>query len=291
METAYARQQLLDLVDKEEPGNGLALEIAGLLASYFSERDITIGLFREQKQFFYSTLPEDEASFYKASVSVEEMDERPGIIYCERIMLSPGGGYTGYLVLEGGAGCSPVTDEVHCLIQACAFSMAFCFATQRSQDQVQLDPQTGLPGRHAFLKSMEASLNSGRNGYLLAVCYDAPHSHVGYDTRESKERFCEMAKQSQLLFERAYRISDTTVVMLTNQENREDLFSSLQKLSELDVDIGAVYLPLSGLTAENVFQHLAVCLAKCVDGKIHGPMVLPQVLKPFRISEGGRGGT
>lgn len=291
METAYARQQLLDLVDKEEPGNGLALEIAGLLASFFSERDITIGLFRGQERFFYSTLPGDEALFYKVSVGVEEMDERPGAIYCERITLSPGGGYTGYLVLEGGSGYSSATDEVHCLIHACAFSMAFCFAMQRSQDQVQLDPQTGLPGRYAFLKSLKVSLNSGRNGYLLAVCYDAPHSHAGYDTRESEERFCEMAKQSQLFFEKSYRISDTTVVMLTDREDREELFRSLQELSQLDVYIGAVFLPLSGLTAENVFHRLAVCLAQCADGRIHGPMVLPEVLKPFRISEGRRGET
>lgn len=285
MEVDYAKKQLMELLKEGRAGKELALEITGLLSSFFSELDLTVGLYKDGAGIFYSTLPEDEAAYYADVRKMEDLEERPGLVYSQHMELFPVGGYGGYVVLEGAKGHTLDMDRGKQFVWDCGFAMAFCLLAQQSEENYQLDPLTGVLGRSAFRKALKASIDDGNEGYLLATCYDGPHSHAGYWTQQDEENFSLLAKRSQKIFGTAFQISDTMVAMLTDHANREEVFAGMQELSQGINTVGTVYLPLSGLTEENVFNRLNECIMQWSDGKIHGPITMPAKLKLFCTPE------
>ena len=279
METDYARKQLLELLREGKLGKDLAMEIAGLLASFFPNMDFTMGIYKDGAGLFYSTLPEDEAVFFSAVRKAGEAVSRPGPAFSQPIELFLGGGYGGFVVLEGERELVLV-EAVRQFIEDCAFAAAFCLLAQKSEDNYQLDTLTGLPGRPRFQKTLEEIMEGGNEGYLLAACYDICHSHTGLWTSAEEENFCRLARRGQEIFGRAFRISDTVVAMLTENDDREMVFAGLQELSEETENIGAIYLPLSSLKPEHVYRQMHECMEQCTDGKVHGPMQMPARL-PF----------
>lgn len=276
------RKRLFELLQEERSGKTQALEIAGLLASYFQHLDLTIWFYRNGSGLFYSTLPEDEAAFYTAAIAAGKNEDRPGSKHCKWVELLPGGGYGGFAVLEGEPGGWLVDAEDCQFIQDCAFAMAFCMLLELTEANYELDPLTGVFGRPAFKLALKALLEDRHGkGYLLAACYDAPHGNTGYWTEGDDDNYRMLAERSQTLFGTAYRISDTVIAMLTDDTDRAKLFAGLQELTEVSGYVGAVYLPLSSLTTDNVFHRLDACIAQCSDGMIHGPERMPAKL-PFR---------
>lgn len=281
MDTEYARQQLKELLNASRPGRELAMEIAGLLASCFKkEVDVTIRLHQEEEVLFYSTLPEDEAGFFVSVGRADEAAGRPGPAFGRAFPLL-GSGYEGYVVLEGSREQQvTVGEDGQRFMQACSFAIAYCLLAERSVENYRLDPLTGIPGRPAFQEALKEFMDSGNKGYLLAARPDVRHNRTGYWNDEDEERFCWLARKSQSVFARSYRISDTMVAMLTDETDRERVFEGLQELSEGAGTVGAVYLPLASLQAEHVFERLEECMMQCENGTIHGPERMPLPL-PF----------
>lgn len=283
METDYARKQLTELLREGRPGNELAMEIAGLLASNFQGLDFTMGLYKNGTGLFYSTLPDDEAMFFSAATRAEEITARPGATSSQTIALIPGRDYDGYIVLEGEGAEIPIAAGERQFMEGCAFAIAYCLLAQQSEENYQLDPLTGLQGRPSF----QRVLADKKGGYLLAACYDVGRSHTGYWTDEDEINFCQLAKKSQEIFGKSFRISDTVVAMVSENVDRAAIFAGLQELSDGPGNISAVFLPLTSLEPELVYRRLDECLAQCTDGKIHGPVRMPAKL-PFWTVDGER---
>lgn len=290
MKVDYAKKQLMELLKDGKADKDLALEIAGLLASFFSEFDLTLGLYKEGDGLFYSTLPEDEAAYYAGVKKKEEdFEHRPGLIYSHQMELLSAGGYGGYVVLEGKKEHEFDTDREQQFVWDCGLAMAFCLLAQQSEENYQLNPMTGIQGRSAFRETLRLSIEQGKKGYLLACCYDAPNSHTGYRSLEDEENFSMLAKRCQRIFGTAYQISESMVAMITDHANREDIFSGMQELSAGINTVGTIYLPLSGLTVESVFDRLEECITQWCDGGIHGPITIPAKFKIFMTPEEKRG--
>ena len=106
-------KKLKELAQKSPAGEELAMEAAAMLSLLMAGQDgrCTIHLLRgDITVFFYSSLPDDEAGFWRCPLPAVE--ERCRIRNDSRaFVLSDMGKYEGFLILEGCQGGSGLAPE------------------------------------------------------------------------------------------------------------------------------------------------------------------------------------
>ncbi len=141
-------KKLKELAEKSPAGEELAMEAAAMLSLLMAGQDgrCTIHLLRgDTTVFFYSSLPDDEAGFWRCPLPAVE--ERCRIRNDSRaFVLSDMGKYEGFLILEesqGGSGLA--SEDTENLLWIFQLFWCTCLLADESEKNFFTDPVTELP--------------------------------------------------------------------------------------------------------------------------------------------------
>lgn len=261
-------RKLKELSEKSPAGEGLAMEAAAMLAYLMAGQDgrCTIHLLKgDTTVFFYSALPDDEAGFWRCSLSA--VKERSRIRNGSRVfMLSDLGMYEGFLILEecqGGKGLTSEDTEILLWIFQLFWSM--CLLARESEKNYFTDPVTELPGIAVFKRAVSHAIDSGREGYLVVarvpVRLERPYSENSMDCRLQELAGYFREKESVT----AYRIAADMLAILT-EGGKGDAIDHMQKIMLLLPETSLFLTSLALLEKEKFLTKIQEEMGKLGEG-------------------------
>lgn len=224
-------EELKGLTGKGLQGRDLATEAAAMLASFLAgQGNCTVHLTKDNAtELFYSSLPEDEAEFWKCPLCAakERSLERKG----SRVFPLPEmERYDGFLIFEGIPGKEPPSDEdLENLLWLFQLFWCMCLLSDEVRTNYLTDPLTGLPEITIFRQAVGQKITSGQDGHLIAarvpVHLERPFSEKSLDNRmQELAGYCKEMGDAK-----AYRIAADIIAILADGE-KERALDHMQKI-------------------------------------------------------------
>lgn len=261
-------RKLKELSEKSPAGEDLAMEAAAMLALLMAGQDgrCTIHLLKgDTTVFFYSSLPDDEAGFWRCPMSAVE--ERSRVRNGSRVfMLSDLGKYEGFLILEECHGGNGLTSEdTESLLWIFQLFWSMCLLAEESERNYFTDPVTQLLGIAVFKQAVSQIIDSGQEGYLVVarvpVRLERPYSENSMDCRllELAEYF---RKKKGIT---AYRIAADMIAILVEGE-KGTAIDHMQKIMLLLPETSLFLTSLVLLEKEKVLTKIQEEISKLGEG-------------------------
>lgn len=261
-------RKLKELSEKSPAGEELAMEAAAMLAFLMAGQDgrCTIHLLRgDATVFFYSTLPDDEAGFWRCPLSAVE--ERSRVRNGSRVfILSDLGKYEGFLILEECQGGNGLTSEdMESLLWIFQLFWNMCLLAEESEKNYFTDPVTELPGIAVFRRSVSQIIASGQERYLVVarvpVYLERPYSENSMDCR--LQELAEYFREKDGLT--AYRIAADMIAILTEGEKGVAL-DHMQKIMLLLPETSLFLTALALLEKDKILTKIQEEMGKLGEG-------------------------
>lgn len=261
-------KKLKELSGKGPAGKELAMEAAAMFSFLMAGQDgrCTVHLFREDTTvLFYSSLPEDEAGFWKCPPPAAE--ERAHLREGSQIFILPDmGKYRGFLIQEecrGGSGFSP--EDTESLLWIFQSFWCMCLLAEEAENNYFTDPVTELPGITAFKQAVSQSMDSGKEGYLVVakvpVCQERPYSENSMDCRiQELAGYCSKTEGIT-----AYRIAADMIAVLAEGEKGTAL-DYMQKIMLLMPETSLFLTSVAFLEKEKVITRIQEEMGKLGEG-------------------------
>lgn len=261
-------RKLKELSEKSPAGEELAMEAAAMLAFLMAGQDgrCTIHLLKgDATVFFYSTLPDDEAGFWRCPLSAVE--ERSLVRNGSRVfMLSDLGKYEGFLILEECQGGNGLTSEdMESLLWIFQLFWNMCLLAEESEKNYFTDPVTELPGIAVFRRSVSQIIASGQERYLVVarvpVYLERTYSENSMDCR--LQELAEYFREKDGLT--AYRIAADMIAILTEGEKGVAL-DHMQKIMLLLPETSLFLTALALLEKDKILTKIQEEMGKLGEG-------------------------
>ena len=261
-------RKLKELSEKSPAGEELAMEAAAMLAYLTAGQDgrCTIHLLKgDTTVFFYSSLPDDEAGFWRCPLSAVE--ERSRIRNGSQVfMLSDLGKYEGFLILEECQGGNGLTSEdAESLLWIFQLFWRMCFLAEESERNYFADPVTELPGIAVFKREISRIIDSGQEGYLVVarvpVRLERPYSENSMDCR--LQELAEYFREKEGIT--AYRIAADMIAILVEGE-KGTAIDHMQKIMLLLPETSLFLTSLALLEKEKVLTKIQEKIGKLGEG-------------------------
>lgn len=261
-------RKLKELSEKSPAGEDLAMEAAAMLAFLMAGQDgrCTIHLLKgDTTVFFYSSLPDDEAGFWRCPLSVAE--ERSRIRNGSRVFkLSDLGKYEGFLILEECQGGNGLTSEdMESLLWIFQLFWSMCLLAEESEKNYFTDPVTELPGIAVFKREVAQVIDSGQEGYLVVarvpVHLERPYSENSMDCR--LQELAEYFRDKEGVT--AYRIAADMIAVLAEGDKGEAI-DHMQKIMLLLPETSLFLTSLALLEKEKIITKIQEEMGKLGEG-------------------------
>ncbi|MCH5249985.1 MAG: hypothetical protein J1E98_08630 [Lachnospiraceae bacterium] len=261
-------KNLKELSGKSPAGKELAMEAASLFSFLMAGQDgrCTVHLLKEDTTvLFYSSLPDDEAGFWKCPLSAAK--ERGQIREGSQILtLPPVGKYEGFLILEDCRGGNGFTSEdMESLLWIFQSFWCMCLLAEEAENNYFTDPVTELPGITVFKQAVSQSMESKQEGYLVVarvpVRPERPYSENSMDCRiQELARYCRKTEGIT-----AYRIAADMIAVLAEGEKGMAL-DYMQKIMLLLPETSLFLTSLAFLKEEKVLTRIQEEMGKLGEG-------------------------
>lgn len=261
-------KKLKELSEKSPAGKELAMEAAAMFSFLMAGQDgrCTIHLLKgDVTALFYSSLPDDEAGFWKCPLSAVE--ERGRIREDSQIVtLSSLGEYGGFLILENCWGRNGFTSEdTKALLWIFQLFWCRCLLAEEAEKNYFTDPVTELPGITAFKQAVLLSMDSGQEGYLVVarvpVSLERPYSENSIDCRiQELAGYCRKMEDIT-----AYRIAADMIAVLAEGEKGTAL-DYMQKIMMLLPETSLFLISVEFLEKEKVLTRIQEEMGKLEEG-------------------------
>lgn len=261
-------KKLKELSGKSPAGRELAMEAAAILSFLIAGQDgrCTVHLFKEDATaLFYSSLPDDEAGFWRCSLSAAE--ERGRIREGSQILTLPAlGKYEGFLILEDcQRGSGFTSEDMESLLWIFQSFWCMCLLAEEAENNYFTDPVTELPGITIFKQAVTQSMDSGQEGYLVVarvpVCSERPYSENSMDSRiQELAGYC---RQTEGIT--AYRIAADMIAVLAEGEKGTAL-DYMQKIMLLLPETSLFLTSLAFLEKGKVLTRIQEEMGKLREG-------------------------
>lgn len=261
-------RKLKELSEKSPAGEESAMEAAAMLAYLMAGQDgrCTIHLLKRDKTvFFYSSLPDDEAGFWRCPLSAVE--ERSRVRNGSRVFkLSDLGKYEGFLILEECQGGNGLTSEdTESLLWIFQLFWRMCLLEDESERNYFTDPVTELPGIAVFKQTVSQIIDSGQEGYLVVarvpVRLERPYSENSMDCR--LQELAEYFREKEGIM--AYRIAADMIAILT-EGDKGTAIDHMQKIMLLLPETSLFLTSLALLEKERVLTKIQEEIVKLGEG-------------------------
>lgn len=284
-------RKLKELSEKSPAGEELAMEAAAMLAFFMAGQDgrCTIHLLKgDTTVFFYSSLPDDEAGFWRCPLSlVEERNRaRNGSRVCK---FSDLGKYEGFLILEECQGGNGLTSEdTESLLWIFQLFWRMCLLAEESERNYFTDPVTELPGIVLFKWAVSQIIDSGQEGYLIVarvpVRLERPYSENSMDCR--LQELAEYFREKEGIT--AYRIAADMIAILVEGE-KGTAIDYMQKIMLLLPETSLFLTSLVLLEKEKVLTKIQEEIGKLGEGSTEIETSRPSPRLPIFISNREKG--
>lgn len=261
-------RKLKELSEKSPAGEELAMEAAAMLAFLMAGQDgrCTIHLLKgDTTVFFYSTLPDDEAGFWRCPISAVE--ERSRVRNGSQVfMLSDLVEYEGFLILEEcQEGKGLTSEDMECLLWIFQSFWRMCLLIEESEKNYFTDPVTELPGITAFKREVSQIIDSRQEGYLVVarvpVYLERPYSENSMDCRLQELAGYFRKKEGAT----AYRIAADMIAILAEGEKGAAL-DHMQKIMLLLPETSQFLTSLALLEKEKIITKIQEEMGKLGEG-------------------------
>lgn len=261
-------RKLKELSEKSPAGEELAMEAAAMLAFLMAGQDgrCTIHLLKgDTTVFFYSTLPDDEAGFWRCPISAVE--ERSRVRNGSQVfMLSDLVEYEGFLILEEcQEGKGLTSEDMECLLWIFQSFWRMCLLIEESEKNYFTDPVTELPGITAFKREVSQIIDSRQEGYLVVarvpVYLERPYSENSMDCRLQELAGYFRKKEGAT----AYRIAADMIAILAEGEKGAAL-DHMQKIMLLLPETSQFLTSLALLEKEKIITKIQEEVGKLGEG-------------------------
>lgn len=284
-------KKLKELAEKSPAGEELAMEAAAMLSLLMAGQDgrCTIHLLRgDITVFFYSSLPDDEAGFWRCPLPAVE--ERCRIRNDSRaFVLSDMGKYEGFLILEesqGGSGLA--SEDTENLLWIFQLFWCTCLLADESEKNFFTDPVTELPGIAVFKQAASRIIASGQEGYLVVarvpVYLERPYSENSMDCRLQELAGYFREKEGIT----AYRIAADMIAVLTDGEKGTAL-DHMQKIMLLLPETSLFLTSLVHMEKEKVLTKIQEEMGKLGEGSTGIETSCPGPRLPIFIKDRNKG--
>lgn len=261
-------RKLKELSEKSPEGEELAMEAAAMLELLMAGQDgrCTIHLLKgDTTVFFYSSLPDDEAGFWRCPLSAVE--ERSRVRNGSRVFKLPDlGKYEGFLILEecqGGNGL--MSEDMESLLWIFQLFWCICLLEEESERNYFTDPVTELPGIAVFKREVSQIIDSVQEGYLVVarvpVRLERPYSENSMDCR--LQELAEYFREKEGIT--AYRIAADMIAILTEGDKGEAI-DHMQKIMLLLPETSLFLSSLALLEKEKVLTKIQEEISKLGEG-------------------------
>ncbi len=260
--------KLKELSEKSPAGRELAMEAAAMLARFMAGQDgrCTIHLVKgDTTALFYSSLPDDEATFWRCPLSA--VKERVQARNVSQIFTLPDlCKYEGLLILEDcqREGIRALEDMGN-LLWIFQLFWCVCLLAEEAEVNYFTDPVTGLPEITAFKQAVSQMIDSGQEGYLVVgrvpVYLERPYSENSMDCR--LQEFAGYCRKTQDLT--AYRIAADMIAVLAEGE-KELALEHMQKTMLLLPETSQFLTSLAFLDKDRVLTQIQEEMSKLGDG-------------------------
>ena len=287
-------KKLKELSEKSPAGEELAMEAAAILSFLMAGQDgrCTIHLVKGNTTvFFYSSLSDDEAGFWKCPLSAVE--ERSRDRNGSQVFILPDlGKYEGFLVLEecqGGSGLAP--EDLESLLWIFQLFWSMCLLAEESEKNYFTDPVTELPGITVFKQAVSQIIVSGQEGYLVVarvpVHLERPYSENSMDCR-LQELAGYFRKKEGIT---AYRIAADMIAILTEGEKGAAL-DHMQKIMLLLPETSLFLTSMVFLEKDKILTKIQEEMGKLREGSTEIKTSAPSPRLPIFMKdrEGDRNG-
>lgn len=261
-------RKLKELSEKSPAGEESTMEAAAMLAHLMAGQDgiCTIHLLkRDTTVFFYSSLPDDEAGFWRCPLSAVE--ERSRVRNGSRVFkLSDLGKYEGFLILEECQGENGLTSEdTESLLWIFQLFWRMCLLEEESERNYFTDPVTELLGIAVFKREVSQFIDSGQEGYLVVarvpVRLERPYSENSMDCR--LQELAEYFREKEGIT--AYRIAADMIAVLVEGDKGEAI-DHMQKIMLLLPETSLFLTSLALLEKEKVLTKIQEEIGKLGEG-------------------------
>lgn len=284
-------KKLKELSEEKPAGRELAMEAAALLSFLMTDQcgGYTVHLMKgNATALFYSSLPDDEAEFWRCPFSAAE--ERKRIREDSQMFILPVlGKYEGFLVLERcRRGSGSTSEDMENLLWIFQSFWCMCLLEEEAENNYFTDPVTELPGITAFKQAVSQSMDSGQEGYLVVarvpVCPERPYSENSMDCRiQELAGYCRKIEGIA-----AYRIAADMIAVLAEGEKGMAL-DYMQKIMLLLPETALFLTSVAFLEKEKVLTRIQEEMGKVVEGSTAINTACPNPKLPI-FTKGGKKG-
>lgn len=206
--------------------------------------------------FLFTTLPEDEARYYRNGEEKKLLTERISGKKALQIKLEAKGVLKGLWVFEVSEYISE--EEISAYRNIASVVKIFlynCFLVQECELQAQTDCFTGLPACRLFEQDIYRRLSGKEQGFLIVVKGSA---ELPKPYREDGVNFF-LIKIAGICIsihpDGVYRIGPDMLAVLC-RERKEEVFSVLQEFMQMLPEVDFFLVPLSELDAGSVYTRI-----------------------------------
>lgn len=261
-------KKLKELERKSPAGKELAMEAAAMFAFLVSGKEgrCTVHLLKgDETVLFYSSLPDDEAGFWKCSFSAAE--ERGQFQKsCQILALPEISRYTGFCVLgENPSVNGSASGDTEILLWLFQSFWCMCLLEEEAQGNYWIDPVTNLQGINAFKRKVSQCMASWQEGYLVVarvpVHMERPYSENGMDCAlQELAGYCRKMEGMT-----AYRIAADMIAVLTEGEKGVAL-DYMQKIMLLLPETSLFLTSIAFLEKDKVLTRIHEEMGKLREG-------------------------
>lgn len=284
-------KKLKELSEKSPAGKELAMEAAAMLAILMTGQDgrCTVHLLKENTTvLFYSSLPDDEAAFWRCPLSAVE--KRARVREGSQIYILPLlNKYEGFLVVEECRGENRVAlEDTESLLWVFQLFLSMCLLAEEAEKNYLIDSVTELPGITVFKQAVSQIMTSGQEGYLVVarvpVSLERPYSENSMDCRiQELAGYCRKTERIT-----AYRIAADMIAILAEGE-RGAALEYMQKIMLLLPEASLFLTSLEFLEKEKVLTRIQEEMGKMSEGSTVINTCGPSPRLPIFTQNGGRG--
>lgn len=212
-------------------------------------------LVKGREEFLFTTLPEDEALYYK-NMNTEREEYRVSGKKAYQIRMETGRILEGMWVYEVPERTS--TEEISAYLRIASelkYFLYSCILAQECERQEKTDCFTGLPACRLFEENLHDKLSRKEQGFLIAIRSSVelpkPYREDGINFFLIKTaEICAAVHPDGL-----YRIGPNILAVLC-REKKEETFSILQELMQKLPESTFSLIPLSGLSTDSIYARI-----------------------------------
>lgn len=227
-------KELEKTITQKPYGLPLAYEVFHMFCGFFRDKADCVACYacNDREIFFGTTLPEDEAAFYRKDFQKRSENDR--IKECKIVRVSvENGALCGMWVLEiHSEMAESLEDSFREMVTVVQTAVTSCLFAEEWKKEQMRDCVTGLLGNAAFEQALQRFMEQGREGHLIAarrlVRYGRPYGADGMN--RSIQMLAGACKRSGI--PDVYRISEDTVALLC-LDGQERAYATAQEIADI----------------------------------------------------------